>query len=180
MKKISHAQFLKYYWEYHEKIYRYLFFRSYEDRELAEDLTSETFLKAFEKLDTFNPEKKFSSWLYAIARTALSDHFGKNAKNTAVSIESYENTLAADIDLEKQLDNKLTRKQLLKYVHQLPENLQEAVLLKYFNDYKNAEIESMLDLNPNTLRTHLHRAIKQLQALIPLTILSYFLFIPFL
>lgn len=175
MKSISYAQFLTYYWEYHEKIYRYIYFRSYEDRELSEDLTSETFLKAFEKLDTFNPEHSFSAWVYTIARNTLIDHFRKHAKHTTVSIEPFENSFASDIDLETQLDNKLTREQLLQYIDQLPEDLREPVLLKYFNDYKNSEIQEILDINPNTLRVHLHRAIKKLQSSIPSTILIYFI-----
>lgn len=178
MKEISYAQYLKYYWEYHEKIYRYLYFRSYEDRELAEDLTSETFLKAFEKLDTFNPEHSFSSWIYAIARNSLIDHFRKHS-NTSVSLEPYEEELESDFEVEIQINNKLTRRELLKGVYQLPKNLQEVVILKYFNDYKNSEIQEMLDINPSTLRVHLHRAMKQLQEIIPPTILVYLLF-PFL
>lgn len=175
MKGISYNQFLKYYWEYHEKIYRYLYFRSYEDRELAEDLTSETFLKAFEKIDTFNPEYSFSSWIYTIARNTLIDHFRKNSPNITVSIEPYEESIESDIDLEIELDSKLTGNQLLKYVYQLPQNLQEIVILKYFNDYQNSEIQKMLDLNPNTLRVNLHRAIKKLQSIVPPTILIYFI-----
>ncbi len=180
MKRLSNAQFLKYYWEYHEKIYRYLFFRAYEDRALAEDLTSETFLKAFEKLDTFDSDQKFSAWLYAIARNTLIDYFRKNKRNTEMSLDDHEQDFVASENLVDQLNQKLTRQQLLKAVQKLPENLREVVLLKYFNDYKNSEIEELLALNPNTLRTHLHRAIKQLQTFVPLTLLSVILFFLFL
>lgn len=180
MQSISYAQYLKYYWEYHEKIYRYLYFRCYEDRELAEDLTSETFLKAFEKLDTFNPEHSFSSWVYAIARNSLIDHFRKNSSRVTVSIEPFEDFFASDIDLEVQLSGKFARDQLLQYVSELPGNLEELVLLKYFNDYENSEIQEMLGINPNTLRVQLHRAMKQLQSIIPPNTIIITLLLPLL
>ena len=168
MKPLSSADFLKYYLQYYEKIYRYLYFRAYEDEELARDLASETFLKAYEKCDTYDPQKKFSAWIYTVARNCLIDHFRKNPRNRETSLEEYkEDTHTGYEKMSEKVDTLLKRKQLLFYTHELPEKFREIVLLKYFNEYENKEITDMLNLNPNTLRVLHHRAMKMLQGIIP-------------
>jgi RNA polymerase sigma-70 factor (ECF subfamily) len=174
---MSSPEFLSYYVQYYDKIYRYLYFRSYEDPELAQDLTSETFLKAFEKLDTFNPEFNFSTWLYAIARNTLVDHFRKKSTKLDTSIEDYIEIIPSTDDIPNQLDKDLKKDTLLKQAHTLPEKYREIILLKYFNDYSNEEISEMLDLNTNTIRVTLHRAIKMLrEKMPPLLLISLIIF----
>lgn len=180
MQTISYTKFLTYYQEYHQKIYRYLYFRTYEDRELAEDLTSDTFLKAFEKLESYNPEYSFSAWIYTIARNSLIDHVRKNSSIQNYDIEDYENYLGTEEDFSSKLDREKDQGQILLHIKKLPPTHQEIVLLKYFNDYTNEEIQNTLDLNPNTLRVNLHRALKKLKELIPAAMLSYFLLISIL
>ncbi|MDD4318737.1 MAG: sigma-70 family RNA polymerase sigma factor [Candidatus Peribacteraceae bacterium] len=60
--------------KYHVPIYRYVYYRTF-DKETAEDLTSQTFLKALERIRTFDPQRgNFGAWLYRIARNAVIDH----------------------------------------------------------------------------------------------------------
>ena len=149
-----------------------MYFRSYEDPELAQDLTSDTFLKAFEKINTFDPERNFSSWLYTIARNCLIDHFRKKGTKVETSIENYIETIPSKDDIPNQLDKDLKKDELLRHAYTLPEKYREVVLLKYFND----EISEILNINANTLRVTLHRAIKMLREKVP-ALISLFLMI---
>ncbi len=174
---MNSVQFLSYYNQFYDKIYRYLYFRSYEDPELAQDLTSETFLKAFEKMDTFDPERNFSSWIYAIARNCLIDHFRKKGTKAETTIEDYVDTIDSGDDVSEQVHKDLQKDQLLKEANTLPEKYREVILLKYFNDYSNEEITEILDINANTLRVTLHRAIKMLRDKVPPLILCLLTFL---
>lgn len=172
----SDKTFLKYYLQYYEKIYRYLYFRAYEQKELTEDLTSETFLKAFEKFDTYDPERNFGSWIYTIARNCLIDHMRKHPLIKEVPLpEEDDHPLDAPTQSWTHTDENLTRSIILKSVEKLPENLREVVLLKYFNDYNNQEIEVLLGLNPSTLRVQLHRAKDLLRSTLPPDLLGVIL-----
>lgn len=178
MKQLSQTVFLKYYLRYYEKIYRYLYFRAYEDKALAEDLTSETFLKAFEKFETFDPEKNFSSWIYAIARNCLIDHFRKEKRHKEVSLSDYENFLKTDSEeVQEAVDQKLIRKKILELLELLPQKEKELLLLKYFDQLENKEIVRILDINPATLRVQQHRALKKIKKLLPSAFFIFFLII---
>ena len=78
--------FLPYYNEFFEKVYRYIFFRSGRNKELAEDLTSEIFMKALENFESFDRTRPFAVWIYRIAHNHLTD-FYKKAKRQIVPIE---------------------------------------------------------------------------------------------
>jgi RNA polymerase sigma-70 factor (ECF subfamily) len=170
-------KFLKYYTEYYDKIYRYIFFRSYENEDLAKDLTSETFLKAFEKFDSYDPEKGFSPWIYAIARNCVIDYFRKH-KGKETDLEEAESVEDRGRTPD-QTEYNFKQDALLKEVNKLPENARELILLKYFNDYSNKEIEAITGLNSATLRTRLHRAIKLLRTKVPATLLVLLLFVSY-
>lgn len=167
MQALSSLKFLSYYNEYYDKIYRYLYYRSNNDHQVAEDLASETFLKAFEKKDSYDTAKPFSAWIYTIAHNCLIDSYRHNDKYKHNSIEENEIDLESQEDVAAGVNQKLTHNQILHSIKKLPEKFQEILILKYFNHYTNKEIEAMLDLNPNTLRTNIHRATAMLREFIP-------------
>ena len=70
-------KYIKFYNENKDKIFSYFYYNLNQNTELSEDLTSETFLKGFEKFDTYNEEYQFSTWIFTIARNLLIDFFRK-------------------------------------------------------------------------------------------------------
>jgi RNA polymerase sigma-70 factor (ECF subfamily) len=78
--------FSELYETYFDKIYKFVFLKTY-DKELAQDITSETFLKALDKINTFknNKESSFNAWIYRIAYNLIIDDY--KVANRKVSIE---------------------------------------------------------------------------------------------
>ncbi len=118
MKNKKH-KFKHYYKEYFDKIYRYIYFRVGRDKDLAEDLTSEVMLKAYENFDSFDPLKSFSTWIYSIAHNYLVDFYKKkrieqvdleDSKNKIGFVEMYGEKIDAEmsIDLIKEYIDKLS------------------------------------------------------------------------
>ena len=155
---------------YLPKIYRFLFFRL-RHQETAEDLTSQTFMKALERIGSFDPERgNFSSWLYQIARNTMVDHLRANKQvvelDEAVSVASGQNVQeeAADIwdvaRVKAELQN-------------LPVQQQEVLLLRVFEGYSHREIAATLGISEGASKVNLSRAIDALQKLLGLFLLSF-------
>ena len=76
---------------YRELVRRYerpifsLLYRMVRDRELAEDLSQETFVKALNAIESYRPEYKFSSWLFKIANNAAIDHLRRRELDTLLT-----------------------------------------------------------------------------------------------
>lgn len=155
-------RFISYYNTYFEKIYRYIFFRSGRDRALAEDLTSEVMLKAYEHFEDFDHSKNFSVWIYRIAHNHLVDYY-KKAKKELVAIEDVENELKKDDRIAEKLDDKLSIAQVETVLEMLPEQQKEIILMKYFQELSHKEIADIMDMTEAHVRVQAHRALKTLQ-----------------
>lgn len=79
---MNKRDFEKFYQAHFDKVYRFVFFRTGRNRELAEDLVSEIFLKALEHFADFNPELSTSAWIMTIAKNHLANYW-RDAKPTA-------------------------------------------------------------------------------------------------
>lgn len=142
---------------YERKIFSYLY-RFTNQREDAEDIAQDVFLKVYTHFSSFNIEKKFSTWIYTIAtRTAYDWLRRKRRRGTTIALDeeletietisadkSYE-IIEASIDLERVLAK-------LKPRHRV------VLLLFYQQDFSYADIAAALGIPLNTVKTHLHRA----------------------
>jgi RNA polymerase sigma-70 factor (ECF subfamily) len=137
---------------YSPRLFYFLRHRTETDQDI-EDLVQETFLKAFKNIDRFNPEWKFSTWLYTIAvRQAISRFRSiKTAKSSLAATSS--NPDPEEIVIQKEesqniwkLANTLTKKQF------------EALWLHYAEDMPVKEIAKVTKKKPITVRVLLHRA----------------------
>lgn len=162
MMKKTKKSFRQYYNTYFEKIYRYIYFRTGKDRALAEDLTSDIMLKAYENFDTYDQERKFSTWIYRIAHNHLVDYY-KKAKLDQVPLEEGYAKSGEKEDIAKKLDSEMEIGKVSDVVKELPTKQKEIVILKYFNDLSNKEIAFVLNTTEAYIRVNLHRAVKQLK-----------------
>ena len=153
-----------YYKEHVEKIYNYLFYRTGRNKSVAEDLTQEVFLKALEKIDRFDPDfSSFNSWIYAIARNHLIDHY--RVQKVETSLEKVKEFLHSDYSIPKAFAAKQEVLIQLSRLEEIPAAYQDIITLKYINEFSNDEIAKILEKEPGTVRVLLHRALAALKKL---------------
>lgn len=169
---------------YRELIRRYqrpvfsLVFRMVRDRELAEDLAQETFIKVLNAIDSYRPEYKFSSWIFKIANNAAIDHLrrrnldtlsldGSPHAETAEAIEA--TTLQIGSDDESPLDEVANRElggQIEQAIARLRPEYRSCILLRHVEGRPYEEIAEILDLPLGTVKTYIHRARNELRILL--------------
>lgn len=143
-------------------------FRFAGNRQDAEDLAQETFIKAYKKISGLKEQGKEKSWLYAIARNTAIDFFRRN-KNKAIALEDtiLENiAVATTADFQEGMIKGETTKELQKYVDRLVSEDRAIVKLLYYEGFSYKEIAELLKINENTLKSRLHRARKVLLEMI--------------
>lgn len=152
-------KFAKMYEEYADDIFRYIYVRT-QDKELAEDMLSETFTKALSKLDTFD-FKQPRPWLYTIARNVMHDHWRKKSSvNLDEAIEVVDEEAKT---VEEVADHNAMVDVLKKALHTLPDQHREIIELKFFRNLSSKDIAATLDLTPENVRIIQHRALKALK-----------------
>jgi RNA polymerase sigma-70 factor (ECF subfamily) len=169
---------------YRELIRRYqrpvfsLIYRMVRDRELAEDLAQETFIKVLNAIDSYRPEYKFSSWIFKIANNAAIDQLRRRALNTlsldgspnAENAEAVEaTTLQIGDPRESQLDEVTSKElgsQIEAAIGQLRPEYRSCILLRHVDGRSYEEIAQVLDLPLGTVKTYIHRARNELRILL--------------
>lgn len=149
--------------EYVEQIYRFIYFKI-SDREDAEDLTSQVFLKAWKYL-TEGEDKKvesISGLLYTTARRLVIDTYRQRAKLQTVSVEEAIE-LSSDEDIEHTVSTRLESQKLLDQMKQLKKEYREVLILRHVDQLSIKEIAVILEKKGTAVRVLLHRAIKKLQ-----------------
>ena len=148
-----------------ERVYRYVFFRV-SDRQTAEDLTSQVFLKAWEKLESYHPKGPFLSWLYAIARNTVIDHY-RTQKQT-VSLEDA-GPMAADNDgLEDVMEFHFEMKSVQAAMQHLTDEQKEVLILRFIAEFDTDEIARRMDKSEGAVRALQMRALQALAKVIDL------------
>lgn len=150
---------------YVERIYRFIYFKV-QNREDAEDVTSEVFLKAWQYIIQKSPSEieSVSGLLFSIARNAVIDLYRQRAKKPLVSIEVVSEVIAEQKDVES-IEYKEDVAHMVELIKKLKQDYQEVLLLKYVEDLKISEIAKVLGKSSVNVRVILHRAMKKLKEL---------------
>lgn len=140
--------------KYKDKIFNYVNYSFAKDSDLAEDITQEAFIRAFDNLKKFDVDRPFSPWLFKIATNIALTHIGKR-KNISLEVLPE----APDkVDIIQKMQNKSMREMLVKKIEELPSNYQEVINLHYWQEMKYEEIAVILSIPIGTVRTWLYRA----------------------
>jgi len=152
--------FSKIYDQYIEKIYRFIFLKV-NSKEIAEDLTSETFLKcweAFKEKEIENPQ----AFLYQIARNLIVDHYRQKEKFQTVPIE---NNPISDPrqNLQETSNLNLEMEKVRTALSKLKDEYQDVLIWYYLEGIPVRKIAKMLDKTESATRVLIHRALNSLR-----------------
>jgi RNA polymerase sigma-70 factor, ECF subfamily len=155
------GSFLGHYNTYKDKIYNYFWYRLNFNRELAEDMTSEVFLKAFDKYDTYDKTRPFQAWIYAIAHNHLLNHYRVAGRETSLLPEHDRGD-----DSVRQLEIGLELERAIAKIHNLEKTYGDVLFLRYADGLSNKEIAEFLGLEEGAVRTRVSRGMKMLKELL--------------
>lgn len=151
---------------YAEKIKRYSQ-KFVSQKEDIEDLVQNIFLKAFENIKNFNPKKKFSTWLYAIAHNELVNFLKRKKKMPILLIEL--DTLLPhslrDNGLRESIDFENKKEILDKIIEKLEPKYKEPLFLFYFENLSYSEISEILKIPISTVGVRIKRAKEKIKKL---------------
>jgi RNA polymerase sigma-70 factor, ECF subfamily len=151
---------------YVDVVFRFIYFRV-NDRGLAEDFTSETFLRALRRISTISYQgRDIGAWFMTIARNIVLDHM-KSARHrleitTADTVEGPEtapSTEAAVIDA-------LTSERLMEAVRQLGDEQRECVMLRFIQGFSVSETAAVMGKNDGAIKALQHRAVRKLAEIV--------------
>lgn len=140
-----------------DRIYRYIFFRV-TDAELAEDLTSQVFLKAWENLRRYKPGGPFVAWLYTIARNTVIDHY----RTRKQSVPLDQTVIKDDPELDEKVDLKHDIGILQEAMQELTEEQREVLTLRFLADMETGEIAERMQKSEGAVRALQMRALQAL------------------
>lgn len=155
-----------------------LVFRMIRDRSLSEDLAQETFIRAFNAIDGYDPSYKFSSWIFKIANNLTIDHLRKRKLDT-VSLDGSPsattedeisrtrfNVASSEESPEAYVENRELGGQIEEAIAQLRPEYRTAVLLRHVEGHSYEEVAEIMALPLGTVKTYLHRARSELKEIL--------------
>ena len=152
--------FVQLYRSHYDAVFRYCAHRLF-DRQIAEDVTSEVFLKVVENIHGFKGnEKQFSCWLYKIATNTVNSHFRKTVRRNRLLKFACEHSNTQDANCVVPAEKLAI---LREAVFTLRPRYQSIITLRFFENLKLTEIAEVLGSSPGTVRSQLTRALAKLR-----------------
>ncbi len=152
-----------------------LIYRMVRDREIAEDLAQDTFIKILNNIERYRPEFKLSSWLFKIANNVAIDHLRKRQLDTVSMEGSPHAGTAAEIEAtsfeiavqqESALEEMEARElgsSIERAIAALRPEYRSCIMLRHVEGRSYEEIAAILDLPLGTVKTYIHRARHELR-----------------
>ncbi len=151
-------------WDY---VYNFLLKKSKDDF-LSEEITIQSFSKAFEKIHLFNEDYKFKTWIVSIAKNQLNDYL----KKKKIRFENIENIKSESFKNNFNPEEELINKERYNYVNEKIDELKpmykEIIKLKYIEDLSINEISEKLNQPVNTIKIKIYRAKRILNQILDL------------
>jgi len=151
-------------WDY---VYNFLLKKSKDDF-LSEEITIQSFSKAFEKIHLFNEQYKFKTWIVSIAKNQLNDYL----KKKKIRFENIENIKSESLKNNFNPEEELINKERYNYVNEKIDELKpmykEIIKLKYIEDLSINQISEKLNQPVNTIKIKIYRAKRILNQILDL------------
>jgi RNA polymerase sigma-70 factor, ECF subfamily len=148
-----------------QRLFHYLV-RQLSNETDAADLAQEAFVRVYHHRARFDPEQRFSTWLYAIATNLLRDRFRWHQRHPQVSLDAEREEGASILDTlpdaaasaSEQMAAEERANEVRAAVESLPEELRTPLILSEYEGLSHAEIGAVLSCTPKAVETRLYRA----------------------
>jgi RNA polymerase sigma-70 factor (ECF subfamily) len=156
---------------YVDTVFRFVYFRV-GNRQLAEDLTADTFLRALKRINSFTWQgRDLGAWLVTIARNLVADHFKSGRYRLEVTTGDVLDADTADRGPEGSPEaavvDHITNVALLTAVKQLNPEQQECIVLRFLQGFSVAETAQAMGKNEGAIKALQYRAVRALARLLP-------------
>lgn len=138
--------------------------RSVADRNRAEDLAQDVFLRIYRGLPYFRGESRLSTWIYRIVANVCAQEAGRRPAPASLDDERHQPALPASVD--RQFSDLELRQRLEKAIARLPANQRLLVAAHYLDGVQYEDLAEALNLPMGTVKTHLYRAKQQLRRML--------------
>src|SRR3989339_1420536 len=170
LKQKDKEAFIEAYDLFLNNIYRFVFFKV-SNRETAEDITSQTFLKTWGYIQNneLKDHKTLKSLLYKVARNLVVDHYRQESRKQELSLDQEDSpvNLADDKqDLLKKMQLDGDMEMIGEKMNEIKDEYREVIVMRYVNELSIAEIAAILEKNSGNVRVLLYRALKTLRELV--------------
>ena len=147
--------------EHSEDVYRHIrrMVLAHED---ADDITQNTFIKAWMNIGSFQGKSKISTWLYRIAINETLTVLNKN-RTTLVSLDTPEGAIAQQLESDTLFNGDKADAMLQEAIARLPEKQRIVFNLRYYEEMKYEEISTLLDTSVGALKASYHIAAKKIE-----------------
>ncbi len=150
------------YERYERKLIWYILRISSFSFEEAEDVLQEAFIKAWENLNEFDGDLKFSSWIYRIVHNTTITEWKKSQSKGKDKKQEFDEelfgNLPSSLDLEKETNQKFDKENIQKVLRLMPEKYREVLVLKFLEEKDYQEISDILKKPHGTIATLISRA----------------------
>jgi RNA polymerase sigma-70 factor (ECF subfamily) len=156
---------------YVDTVFRFIYFRV-GNRQLAEDLTSDTFLRALKRIGSFTWQgRDLGAWLVTIARNLVADHFKSSRYRLEVTtgdvLDADREDQGPEGSPEAAIVDHITNVALLGAVKQLNPEQQECIVLRFLQGFSVAETAQAMGKNEGAIKALQYRAVRALARLLP-------------
>lgn len=149
-----------------DDLYRYVYSKVRDsDRE---DVCSDVFLKVWENISRYEPQKNvsFRSWFFTVARNVVIDHYRKRRDTLEIDEALQIQDTSVEASPSREINRELDNEYLLRLLGRLKDEYCQAITLKYLNECSNAEIAQIMGKSETAIRILVHRGLKQLHEMV--------------
>lgn len=153
--------------KFERPVFSFIHHHFFQNPAICEDLTQETFLRAYRFIDSYRPKEKWSTWLFSIARNLCIDELRRMRKANPVALDEVdpEALVAGGSDAGNPLTASIMAQEgeiLHRVIAKLPEKYRTSIILFYFNELSYEEISGVMRTSLSNTKILLFRGKKML------------------
>lgn len=150
--------------EYSDHVFHFVYYKV-RNKALAEDITQDTFIKAYKNINTLHTISKAKSWLFSIARNLVIDHVRRESLLKIISIPI--NIIKSPTESpESEHDKKERNKELFCALYKLKPIYRDIIYLRFIEELSIKETAEVLNIKESKVRVDQHRGIKELKLIL--------------